>query len=146
MLEYFTYKKMKKHQAEKQAAKAPVLSPVDEAFLQRITSEESAPALPARPPPMSEVGDPTGNTSQIAVIEGPKGKEQAKDQKKSNRFSFLQRSGTKKVTAPSPRCKLIKSDSYRTKSMQTMDSSRTLRLTLLRLDKKKPTLQRYSRA
>jgi hypothetical protein len=101
MLEYFAYKKMKKHQAQKQAARAPVLSPVDEAFLQRIVAEDATPpALPDRPlTNMPEVGDPTGNASQIAVVEGKKGKEKAKDKdhKKSSRFSFLQRGSTKKV-------------------------------------------------
>ena len=121
MLEYFTYKKVKKHRQEKQdkerasgeQAPPPVLSPTDEQFLQRIVSEdEPAPPLPSRPP-ILESGDPAGNEQQIA-LRGDGGTQPATDQipeasrskgkgkadttdKKTNRFSFLLRSGTKKV-------------------------------------------------
>lgn len=53
MMEYFTYKKIKKHQAEKKAKEGeqtPVLKQEDEDFLQRIVSAEGTPPpLPERP-------------------------------------------------------------------------------------------------
>jgi hypothetical protein len=74
MLEYFTYKKIKKHQAEKRAREAlasPVLNEEDENFLQRVVSEEGPPpALPERPVILNpEVGNSTGNDSQIVSRE-----------------------------------------------------------------------------
>lgn len=122
MLEYFTYKKVKKHQAEKRAheqTQAPVLDEEDERFLTRIVSAEGTPPpLPERPHRLGiEAGDPTGNTSQMIVHEGGeeepdrhrdhhhedkgKGREDEKpdkEAKKVNRFSFLLRRGTKKVS------------------------------------------------
>lgn len=115
MLEYFTYKKVKKHQAEKRAkeeTQSPLLDEEDERFLTRIVSAEGTPPpLPERPHGLGvEAGDSTGNKSQMVVHDGRedenhhkdkgKGKESEKpdrDPKKSNRFSFLRRSGTKKV-------------------------------------------------
>ena len=83
MLEYFTYKKVKKHQAEKRArdsqpaspaipaAPAPVLSKEDENFLGRIVSEEGErPPLPNRPTSLTEAGDFTTNQSQMTVHDG----------------------------------------------------------------------------
>jgi hypothetical protein len=74
MLEYFTYKKLKKHHAEKLAkaeVKAPVLTLEDEHFLERIVSEEGTPpALPERPFTLNpEVGDPTNNDAQMVLHE-----------------------------------------------------------------------------
>jgi hypothetical protein len=122
MLEYFTYKKVKKHQAEKRAqeeTQSPLLDEEDERFLTRIVSAEGTPPpLPERPHGLGvEAGDSTRNKSQMLVHDGRedenhhhkdkgkgkgkgKGKESEKtdnDAKKSNRFSFLRRSGTKKV-------------------------------------------------
>ena len=128
MLEYFTYKKVKKHQQEKHGhhhddqtiqPPAPILTPNDEAFLQRITSEDDpAASLPTRPLG-SVAGDTVGNEQQVALtgatesaeygsdVRGVsdesshgklKGKATEPSQKRSHRFSFLQRSGTKKVT------------------------------------------------
>ncbi|RDL31409.1 Uncharacterized protein BP5553_09618 [Venustampulla echinocandica] len=124
MLEYFTYKKFKKHQAQKKAAdlKAqnqappPLLDDEDQAFLERVVSAEGTPPpLPERPRGLGvEAGDTRDNGSQMVVhdhddapstaekgrthIDKGKGKEadKAAEKKKSNRFSFLQRSGTKK--------------------------------------------------
>lgn len=93
MLEYFTYKKVKKHQAEKKAREsqtatpvespytaptgtavpikpAPVLSPEDERFLDSIVGDEEGnrPALPTRPlSGLVETGDATGNKSQVVL-------------------------------------------------------------------------------
>lgn len=116
MMEYFAFKKVKKHQAEKKAA---VLTQEDENFLERIVSAEGTPPpLPERPHGLGpEAGDPTGNAAQMVVHDGnttavetetekepvdKKGKGKAnevdkEEKKKSNRFSFLSRSGTKKV-------------------------------------------------
>ena len=153
MLEYFTYKKVKKHQAEKKARQsqdatpiespytaptgtavhtkpakpAPVLSPEDEKFLDSIVGEDEGerPVLPARPTSgLPEAGDATGNKSQLVVHEGGakeedagivggikqrlgkgkgkevevEGEEKDKEAKKTNRFSFLQRTFTKKAS------------------------------------------------
>jgi hypothetical protein len=139
MLEYFTYKKVKKHQAEKKGKEAlaqvktppPLIDEDDERFLERIVSAEGTPPpLPTRPAFGAEAGDSTGNASQMVVHEKKehnetgherrsrerserrsrshehkdkgKGKENEKstpDEKKNNRFSFLQRTFTKKVMA-----------------------------------------------
>lgn len=111
MLEYFNYKKVKQHRAEK-AAKTPVLSETDEQFLERMVSPEPESAVPQQPFPSDVAGDPTGNDAQLitreistpdALVEEPKevhGKHQSKNkekEKKTNRFSFLQRVATKKV-------------------------------------------------
>jgi hypothetical protein len=124
MLEYFTYKKIKKQQAEKMAeagVQSPVLSEEDENFLGRIVSAEGTPPpLPERPRFGPEAGDSTNNQAQMVVHDGNgtteaplnhektkdkgKGKENEKhaqkDAKKtSSRFSFLHRSSTKKVSS-----------------------------------------------
>ncbi|KAI9050552.1 hypothetical protein LZ554_005713 [Drepanopeziza brunnea f. sp. 'monogermtubi'] len=119
MLEYFTSKKVKKHEAEKKAEAgllSPLISEEDEHFLERIVSAEGTPPpLPERPRALGpEAGDSTGNAAQVVVHEGNdtaeeekrrsskdkgKGKEIEKDaekEKKPGRFSFLHRSGTKK--------------------------------------------------
>lgn len=92
MLEYFSYKKVKKHQAEKKArnsqpsspavttpavatpivaAPAPVLSKEDEHFLHRVVSDEGErPPLPTRPSQLPEAGDSTNNQSQMTVHDG----------------------------------------------------------------------------
>jgi hypothetical protein len=119
MLEYFTYKKVKKHQAEKRAqaeTQSPLLDDEDERFLTRIVSAEGTPPpLPERPHGLGvEAGDSAGNASQMVVHDGredghhhdhkDKGKvreEEKPEAKKSNRFSFLRRSSTKKVISPS---------------------------------------------
>ena len=117
MLEYFTYKKVKQHQAEKRAeagVQTPLINDDDQNFLERIVSAEGTPPpLPARPlGSVIEAGDSTNNKSQMVVHDGndaapeqstnekgkkAKGKENKKGSKKSNRFSFLNRSSTKKV-------------------------------------------------
>jgi hypothetical protein len=115
MLEYFSYKKVKKHQAEKRAqaqVQSPLLNEEDENFLERIVSAEGTPPpLPNRPLGLGpEAGDSTDNNSQMVAHNGgpvdeknkDKGKrkenEKPKDAKKSNRFSFLSKSGTKKAS------------------------------------------------
>ena len=111
MLEYFTYKKVKKHQAEKKAetkVQSPILNEEDEHFLSRIISEEGPrPALPTRPHGLGPVaGDDTANRSQLVVHDdavaefqskNDKGKGKAGEEKKGNRLSGLVRSITKKV-------------------------------------------------
>jgi len=122
MMEYFTYKKVKKHQAEKKAAanqQSPLLDEKDETFLRRVISAEGTPPpLPARPHGLPEAGDFTGNASQMVVHDGNtvaeeeahkrsskdkgKGKEKENEKsvetegKKPGRFAFLSRVGTKK--------------------------------------------------
>jgi hypothetical protein len=116
MLEYFTYKKIKKHEAEKRAqvqVQTPILNEEDENFLQRVVSAEGTPPpLPERPHVLGpEAGDPTGNKAQLVVHTGGaeavdeknkdkgKGKENHRNKvtKKSHRFSFLSKSGNKKA-------------------------------------------------
>jgi hypothetical protein len=124
MLEYFTDKKVKKHQTEKKAqagVQTPVISEDDENFLGRIISAEGIPPpLPDRPRLGPEAGDSTNNDAQMVVHDGNgttepdldkektkdkgKGKENekpaGKDAKKtSSRFSFLHRSSNKKVSS-----------------------------------------------
>lgn len=116
-MEYFTYKNVKKHQAEKRARERkqePVLNEEDENFLERIVSAEGTPPpLPQRPSWSGvEAGD-SQNKSQMTVHDGrvddsndhkhkdkgkgKENKENEKDAKKTSRFSFLNRSGTKKA-------------------------------------------------
>ena len=116
MLEYFTYKKVKKHQAEKERSKTPVLSPVDEQFLQRIVAEDGAPSATSARQRPNEAGDPTGNQAQLVVHgDGPdaarstghgheddvaRGSSQVRNndsKKATNRWSFLERFAPKKV-------------------------------------------------
>ena len=118
MLEYFTYKKVKKHQAEKKAetqVQSPLLNEDDENFLERIVSAEGTPPpLPDRPHILvPEAGDSTGGVSQSVPpndglvnekhTDKGKGKEnqKPKDAKRSNRFSLFSRSGTKKASSQS---------------------------------------------
>lgn len=99
MLEYFTYKKVKKHQAEKLAreqaqALKPVLSVEDEEFLARIVSEGTPPPLPARPVALNpEVDDNTRDELQLeASRSNGNNKENEREpekEKKANRFSAL---------------------------------------------------------
>ena len=141
MLEYFTYKKAKKHQTEKRArehTQSPLINEEDEHFLKRVVSAEGTPPpLPERRQhgEWVETGDSTNNESQMVVHDGNengqraqtaeereeedlnaaiaasladgkhhhkkdkgKGKENEKDGKKSNRFSFLAHSLTKKAS------------------------------------------------
>lgn len=109
MLEYFSYKKYKKNQSEKNLAKAspkptpttsplsepievadntepsPVLNEDDENFLQRIVSEEGpAPPLPARPSLNEVVHESANDTNEgtgekTAAVEGVK--EEKEDKK-----------------------------------------------------------------
>ncbi|KFY00703.1 hypothetical protein O988_03153 [Pseudogymnoascus sp. VKM F-3808] len=102
MLEYFTYKKVKKHQAEKRAREdaqtpplKPVLSPDDERFIEHLVSEGTPPPLPERPTALNQESlEADDNTLQLerSVSKGKnkeneKGPEKTK--KKENRFSSL---------------------------------------------------------
>src|SRR6266498_1899801 len=107
MMEYFTYKKVKKHHAEKRAREhkqEPLLNEEDENFLERIVSAEGTPPpLPQRPSWSGvEAGDSTLNKSQMTVHDGrvdasndhkhkdkgkgKENKENEKDAKKTSRF------------------------------------------------------------
>jgi hypothetical protein len=74
MMEYFAYKKVKKHQAEKRAAEGeqtPIISEEDEHFLTRVISAEGTPPpLPERPRFGPEAGDSTNNQAQMVVHDG----------------------------------------------------------------------------
>ena len=70
MMEYFNYRKAKKHQETAEKSDAPVLNDEDEAFLQRITSEGTPPPLPVRPQNLHEAGSTKGNDAQIALMNG----------------------------------------------------------------------------
>jgi hypothetical protein len=76
MLEYFTYKKAKKHQTEKRAreyTQSPLINEEDEHFLKRVVSAEGTPPpLPERRQhgEWVETGDSTNNESQMVVHDG----------------------------------------------------------------------------
>lgn len=103
MLEYFTYKKVKKHQAQKKAredAQTPPLKPVlsadDEWFIEHLVSEGTPPPLPKRPTASDrEILDEDENAPQLErSISKGKNKENAKGpaekmKKMENRFSSL---------------------------------------------------------
>lgn len=103
MLEYFTYKKIKKHQAEKKAQehiKSPLITEEDEHFLTRIVSAEGTPPpLPERPR-STEVPRADGDVGEGAVVAKNKENERPIEKpvdKKKNRLSFLYRKDSKKV-------------------------------------------------
>ncbi|KAL5348973.1 hypothetical protein ACLOAV_006399 [Pseudogymnoascus australis] len=103
MLEYFTYKKVKKRQAEKKAredAQTPPLKPVlsadDEWFIEHLVSEGTPPPLPKRPTASDrEILDEDEDAPQLErSISKGKNKENAKGpaekiKKMENRFSSL---------------------------------------------------------
>ena len=77
MMEYFNYKKAKKHIEHAEKSEEPVLTDEDEAFLHRIAEEGTPPELPERPPPLparpqdlSVAGETQGNNAQIALFNG----------------------------------------------------------------------------
>ncbi len=80
MMEYFNYKKAKKHVDQAEKPEEPVLSDEDEAFLHRIAEEgtppelperpEQPPPLPARPQDLPVAGEAVGNNAQIALLNG----------------------------------------------------------------------------
>ena len=115
-MEYFSYKKAKKHQDTAEKSEAPVLNDEDEAFLQRITSEGTPPPLPERPQDLAEAGSTRGNDAQVALMNGAqnvalpdvpdtpegvlvaiegedvsKGKEKESDGKRKMMWSFIRR-------------------------------------------------------
>ena len=122
MLDYFGYKKAKRHQEKVPKSEEPVLNDDDEAFLHRITSqvEGTPPPLPERPFELNVAGESQGNDMQLAISEdardvpipdvpdtpegivtgvsgegstGDKGKGKEKvKDSKKNRWSFLRRS------------------------------------------------------
>lgn len=75
MLEYFAYKKVKQHKADKLAKQTlleptPVLSDEDAQYLARIAEEGTPPPLPTRPSAMNlpEAGDATANAAQLVPL------------------------------------------------------------------------------
>ncbi|KFY21359.1 hypothetical protein V493_07473 [Pseudogymnoascus sp. VKM F-4281 (FW-2241)] len=102
MLEYFTYKKVKKHQAEKRArenAQTPPLKPVlsadNERFIEHLVYEGTPPKLPERPTALNrEIVSDGEDTPQLErSISKGKNKENVKapekSKKKEHRFSTL---------------------------------------------------------
>ena len=79
-MEYFNYKKAKKHVDHAEKSEEPVLTDEDEAFLHRIAEEgtppelperpEQPPPLPARPQDLPVAGEAEGNNAQIALMNG----------------------------------------------------------------------------
>lgn len=144
-MEYFTHKKIKKHQAEKRAkegVQSPVLSEEDENFLGRVISAEGTPPpLPERPRFGPEAGDSTNNEAQMVVHDGngtteaPRDKNTTKDKgkgkenekhngkKTSSRFSFLHRSGTKKVSSSPGRSFSIQANNSRIRTISPPNQS-----------------------
>lgn len=104
MLEYFSYKKIKKHQAKKQAealAQTPLINEDDEHFLSRIISAEGTPPpLPERPRSTEVALRPNNNEVGQAVANmGVEKNDKLIERKKSNRFSsFLQSRNSKKAS------------------------------------------------
>ena len=71
-MEYFSFKKAKRHQDKTPPSDTPVLDHEDEAFLKRITTqvEGTPPALPNRPlDGLSVAGDPTDNDQQLVLAD-----------------------------------------------------------------------------
>ncbi|EXJ67540.1 uncharacterized protein A1O5_09553 [Cladophialophora psammophila CBS 110553] len=64
-MEYINYIKAKAHLVTSHKSEAPVLSEEDEEFLDRITSQENPPPLPARPGVLTQ-----GKDAQIALMDG----------------------------------------------------------------------------
>ncbi|KAH8803157.1 hypothetical protein F5884DRAFT_497569 [Xylogone sp. PMI_703] len=114
MLEYFSYKKFKKHKEEKHASEhdhaevaetskaqhgsqAPVLTTEDENFLERIVSdEETPPPLPIRPSELT--GDVSDNEAQVAAEEPSlEAKEEEKDKGKGKGKEIEHEKETKKA-------------------------------------------------
>lgn len=103
MLEYFTYKKVKKHRDEKKASTpstpapkvttpgtpepGPLLKEEDENFLQRVISAEGTPPpLPDRPMGwMPEAGDSTANNAQMVVHNGNEVATESKEKSKQDK-------------------------------------------------------------
>jgi hypothetical protein len=71
-MDYINYIKAKTHISTSKKAEAPVLSEEDERFLNHITSDAKAPALPARPRVLDlpVAGEARGNDAQIALMDG----------------------------------------------------------------------------
>ena len=71
-MDYINYIKAKAHISTSKKAEAPVLSEEDEQFLNHITSDAKAPALPARPRVLDlpVAGEARGNDAQIALMDG----------------------------------------------------------------------------
>jgi hypothetical protein len=71
-MDYINYIKAKTHISTSKRAEAPVLSEEDERFLNHITSDAKAPALPARPRVLDLLvaGEARGNDAQIALMDG----------------------------------------------------------------------------
>jgi hypothetical protein len=71
-MDYINYIKAKTHISTSKKAEAPVLSEEDEQFLNHITSDVKAPALPARPRVLDlpVAGEARGNDAQIALMDG----------------------------------------------------------------------------
>jgi hypothetical protein len=71
VLEYFSLKRGENKTKQAEAIKSPVLSEEDEQFLQRITSEENPPPLPARPVVILDNGNQVqGKDAQVALMDG----------------------------------------------------------------------------
>ena len=78
MMEYLTHRRPKSKSPIRtsEEVEAPVLNEEDEAFLARIESERTPPALPERhappqrPQDLPEVGDTIGNNAQLALLDG----------------------------------------------------------------------------
>jgi hypothetical protein len=71
-MEYINYVKAKAKLARGDKSKTPVLSEEDETFLQRITSEEEPPPLPARPnvTQLHVAGETQGRDAQLVLMDG----------------------------------------------------------------------------
>jgi hypothetical protein len=74
MLEYFAYKKLKRHRDHPDRPDTPILNEADEQYLQRIISEPEGPRppLPARPQDLPEAGDASTNNMQVTVMDEPR--------------------------------------------------------------------------
>jgi hypothetical protein len=71
-MEYINYIKAKAHIATAHKSEQPVLSQEDEEFLNRLTSDENPPPLPARPnvTDLPIAGETRGNDAQLALMDG----------------------------------------------------------------------------
>ena len=123
-MDYFKFKKAKKHAETAEKSEEPVLNDEDEAFLNRVMSAVEAsgtpPPLPDRPLPQDLPEAGKTNNAQLALMNGAqdiplpdtpgdankeaegqsskdkKGKEKEKEKDKKSRWSFLNRSKSHK--------------------------------------------------
>ena len=75
-MNYFTLKKAKHSQETAEKSETPVLTEEDEAFFQKITSNDDPPPLPARPQDLPITGESSTNNAQMVLFRDPEESEE----------------------------------------------------------------------